>query len=371
MTRHKSGTAHGSFSHTKTAGSSANADASAGSRPREPRSARRSVIGGFPTPPGGGDLDRAYVLPTAPITLNTTLDAAIAAYLSACEVRVGLGRLAPATLTFRRWGLSHVGRLGGLQLGQLRRSLVIARMEEISATEPASAEFAFCQALRSLVRWCADRDAASLDVVSRLGHGYRPPAGHAISWPERERLRRVLARMLSKTDPAHTDVQVVRILLETGARACEVRCARLEDYDVDMHVIRVAGVAAKSRVPRVVVLSHGADDLVRRRLPVTEPGAYLFPSTRTGRAWTHQHLMHVLQDAAAVAGVRGARELGLHVLRHSFATHAYEAGLPITDVSASLGHRDIRTTRAFYLHNAVDPGARRAVEALNPSEVTP
>lgn len=36
----------------------------------------------------------------------------------------------------------------------------------------------------------------------------------------------------------------------------------------------------------------------------------------------------------------------------------------IEDIAASLSHTSTATTKAYYLHNAVDPGARRVSEIM-------
>ena len=40
----------------------------------------------------------------------------------------------------------------------------------------------------------------------------------------------------------------------------------------------------------------------------------------------------------------------LHELRHTLATLALQAGVPITDISKQLGHASISTTLDFYSH---------------------
>jgi len=67
--------------------------------------------------------------------------------------------------------------------------------------------------------------------------------------------------------------------------------------------------------------------------------------------------------AATKAGLGGMTE---HGLRHLFASALLSAGVPITDVSAWLGHRDIRITAAVYSHLMPDAWTRgrQALESL-------
>jgi integrase len=48
------------------------------------------------------------------------------------------------------------------------------------------------------------------------------------------------------------------------------------------------------------------------------------------------------------------RQVRVHDLRHSYATHLLQAGAPITYVSEQLGHADASITLRFYAHYLPD-----------------
>ena len=56
----------------------------------------------------------------------------------------------------------------------------------------------------------------------------------------------------------------------------------------------------------------------------------------------------------ALKRTRIAKEVNLHSLRHSYATHLLEDGLNIVTVKDLLGHAEIATTM-IYLHVAQNP----------------
>jgi integrase/recombinase XerD len=82
------------------------------------------------------------------------------------------------------------------------------------------------------------------------------------------------------------------------------------------------------------------------------PSAPVFPSVRNpGHALTERAVNYIVKEAAERAGVNPAASV--HWLRHAHASHAIDNGAPITLVSATLGHADLKTT-SVYAH--VRPG---------------
>ena len=77
------------------------------------------------------------------------------------------------------------------------------------------------------------------------------------------------------------------------------------------------------------------------------------------RTYTGQNIYYT---ALEKSGVR--RKGGIHLLRHSFATHLMESGVELPVVQALLGHSSIKTT-ALYLHVT----ARRLAEVRSPLDL--
>jgi len=57
----------------------------------------------------------------------------------------------------------------------------------------------------------------------------------------------------------------------------------------------------------------------------------------------------IVKDAARLAAVENAEAVAPHWLRHSFASHSLDAGVPIHLVQRDLGHASVATT-SKYLH---------------------
>lgn len=59
-------------------------------------------------------------------------------------------------------------------------------------------------------------------------------------------------------------------------------------------------------------------------------------------------MFNAVQRAGEAAGIE--RSVGVHALRHTFATQAVAAGVPLSVVSRQLGHADIQTTMRYAHH---------------------
>ena len=153
-----------------------------------------------------------------------------------------------------------------------------------------------------------------------------------------------VARLLSRTRfLKHRALFLVAYA--AGLRASEIVKLRPTDIDAGRMVIRVEqGKGAKDRL---TALSPRLLDVLRDYWRRTQPGEFLFPS-RDGKG----HLgTRGLQSAFSLAKRRAEIDKpgGIHLLRHTFATHLLEAGVDLHTLQRLLGHRSIRTTTR-YLH---------------------
>ena len=74
--------------------------------------------------------------------------------------------------------------------------------------------------------------------------------------------------------------------------------------------------------------------------------APVFESVRNpGHGLTERAVNFIVKAAARRAGVNPAASV--HWLRHAHASHAIDNGAPITLVSATLGHADLKTTSVY------------------------
>ena len=77
---------------------------------------------------------------------------------------------------------------------------------------------------------------------------------------------------------------------------------------------------------------------------------WLFPGYRGQHTSAHQ-LHRIVRLAAARTGI--AKRVGVHTLRHSFATHLLEQKTDIRIIQVLLGHKELDTT-ALYTRVAIN-----------------
>ncbi len=176
----------------------------------------------------------------------------------------------------------------------------------------------------------------------------RPPSKlpHVLS-------REEVARLLTRT----SFLKHRALFLTTysaGLRVSEVVRLRPADIDSSRMLIRVE--QGKGSKDRLTLLSPQLLEALRDYWRRTQPGQYLFPG-RDGRSPVRAT---GVKKAFAKAKRRAHIDKpgGIHMLRHSFATHLLEAGVDLHTLQRLLGHNSIRSTTR-YLH-LVEPAYHAA-----------
>lgn len=164
-----------------------------------------------------------------------------------------------------------------------------------------------------------------------------------------------VARLLSRTHFLKHRV-LFGVAYSAGLRVSEIVKLRPRDIDSGRMVIRVEqGKGAKDRL---AVLSPRLLKVLRDYFRREQPGEFLFPSLDRKGHLCAGALKHAFLAAKLRAEID--KPGGIHLLRHSYATHMLEAGADLHTLQRLLGHRSIRTT-THYLH-VMEP-ARQAERA--------
>jgi site-specific recombinase XerD len=134
-----------------------------------------------------------------------------------------------------------------------------------------------------------------------------------------------------------------------GLRVSEIAALKIKHIDSSRMQILVEN--AKGKKDRYVNLSPVLLDVLRAYFKKYKPGpkVYLFESEQTGKSYPTRTIQRIFQLAKSRARI--SKDVGIHSLRHSFATHLLEKGTDIRYIKDLLGHFNIKTTER-YLHVA-------------------
>jgi integrase/recombinase XerD len=136
-------------------------------------------------------------------------------------------------------------------------------------------------------------------------------------------------------------------IYSAGLRVSEL--VHLKIKDIDSKRMQLFIERAKGKKDRYVNLSPMLLDILRNYIQTCKPKpkVYLFESGQTFEAYPTRTVQQIFLNAKTKAGIR--KDVGVHSLRHSFATHLLDKGTDIKYIKDLLGHFDIRTTER-YLH---------------------
>lgn len=138
-----------------------------------------------------------------------------------------------------------------------------------------------------------------------------------------------------------------RLMYSSGLRRGELIRLTPEDIDTKDGKFRVRILRGKGNKDRYTVLSTKVLEELREYYMTCRPKTYLFNGRYKSQPMSSEGLRHALAAAVKKTGIR--KEVNMHVLRHSFATHCIEHGMNIKTLQYLMGHSSVLTTM-IYLH---------------------
>lgn len=157
------------------------------------------------------------------------------------------------------------------------------------------------------------------------------------------------------------DATAVIVLLGAGLRVGELCALRLGDVQISERKGSLTVRNGKGLKQRTVPLNKDVRDQLEAWLMDRPPDVehdYVFTGQRGG-PMKKRSVLRALSRLAKKAGLDGVTP---HTLRHSFARSLVDAGEPLENVAALLGHSSINTTRIYTVPGEID--LERAVEKL-------
>ena len=135
---------------------------------------------------------------------------------------------------------------------------------------------------------------------------------------------------------------IVLLMIESGPRVTEI--ANIRTWDVSDGWVWLDGKTG----PRLVPVSRELTD----RMKALAQGDVVFTNLRK-RPMTNRNVNHLVRGLMRMAGITGPK-LGVHLMRHSFATNYLRNGGGVFYLQEIMGHRSLETTKRYVKLAGVD-----------------
>ncbi len=135
---------------------------------------------------------------------------------------------------------------------------------------------------------------------------------------------------------------IIQLCYGMGLRVSEIVNIKIED--IDSGTMRVFISRAKGKKDRYVNLPESILEQLRIYYKAEHPKKYLFEG-KNGDQYSVRSAQSVFRTAMNKAGI--LKSVGIHSLRHSYATHLLQCGTDISLIQKLMGHQDIKTTLTY------------------------
>lgn len=136
---------------------------------------------------------------------------------------------------------------------------------------------------------------------------------------------------------------ILMLICSAGLRVSEVVKLRPEDVDTQRKLIHIR--SAKGQKDRYTILSDVTMETLKIYIQTDTLKNRLFPGQKAGSHITTRTVQRIFEAAIKKAGIN--KDVSVHSLRHSFATHLLESGVDLRYIQELLGHKSSKTTERY------------------------
>jgi site-specific recombinase XerD len=164
------------------------------------------------------------------------------------------------------------------------------------------------------------------------------------------------------------------LIYSVGLRVSEIVKLKLEDVDTMRKLIRIKG--RKGKGGRYTIMSGIALNTLNEYMRKYKSQKWLFPGAKPENHITTRTVQAIFEQACEKANIW--KEVGVHSLRHSFATHLLESGVELryiqklrerkssktTEISTHVSNTDIRNIKSHLdrlFENREEGSAKRRI----------
>ncbi len=135
---------------------------------------------------------------------------------------------------------------------------------------------------------------------------------------------------------------IIMTIYSAGLRISELTNLKLKDIDSKRMQIRVE--QGKGNKDRYTLLGNKTLETLRLYVKEYKPGEWLFEGASGGQ-YSTRSVQNILKNALKKVGI--SKNISVHSLRHSFATHLLESGTDLRYIQELLGHASSKTTEIY------------------------
>jgi len=150
----------------------------------------------------------------------------------------------------------------------------------------------------------------------------------------------ILKLFSATSNPKH--LLILKMAYGMGLRVSELISLKVEHIDLDRKQVHI--VSSKGKKDRYVHFPESLLTLYQDYLKAHQPTTFLFEG-QFSEQYSIRSAQAVFRNAMTKAGIN--KTVGIHGLRHSYATHLLEAGTDMVFIQKLLGHKHIKTTEVY------------------------
>jgi len=136
---------------------------------------------------------------------------------------------------------------------------------------------------------------------------------------------------------------LLMLIYSSGLRVSEVVSLKREHIDLSRKVIYIR--LGKGRKDRSTLLSEKVIRFIEEYYNFYDIEKWLFPGQLSEHHLSIRSAQNIFEKAVRHAGI--IKNISIHGLRHTFATHLLESGTDIRYIQTLLGHANLRTTERY------------------------
>lgn len=152
-----------------------------------------------------------------------------------------------------------------------------------------------------------------------------------------------VAAIFKAAEKSERDLFLLKCLYFLGLRNSEAERLQKDDIDFGKNTVTVAATTSTERKRTIPLPAELAAEL--RQWLNGKTGSVF--AGRKQAMLSDRHIRRIIKSYACQANVRKCEEIHPHTLRHSYAFHLHESGVPLTALQHLLGHRRRENTTLY------------------------